>query len=562
MAYLGNYKALTVPTAGFGLDGNAPEIAKAIDQAVADGMNVINLSIGEPAVAPQRDIVVKALENAAAAGVVPVVAAGNDFDGAGLGSIGSPANTPAAITVAASTGGSWDTAPDVMADFSSAGPAPISLLPKPDVTAPGVEVVSSVPPDGWAGLGRHEHGDAGGRGRGCAPPSEPSVVDGEGGQVGARLDGGSREIRRARGVDAARGRRPHRHPRRERAAPLHAADHARLGTRAARLQLGARRSRPRTRAAARHRGRCRSRRSRSPQARSSRRSRPTLVAGQNLELELTVSSHASPGDGRGFVVLTRDSDVRRVPFWFHVEVPKLQLDPHRTLTRPGVYSGNTAGKAVARVDVPLPARRRRDGTSPHSSAARRRSSGSGCASRSRTSALPSSVAAARLAAPRSQRRREPARRLHGTPRDAEPVRQLRPRGARRRRGPPHARRLRLRLRHADRRAARRVQVPLLDQRHDATRDQAAHADGRRREAGFGSRVHDAGAGVDRGSIYVSSRHAARCTSRYAHGTLSIPTSAARTGRVPLTVHAADYQELKNMEDVGPVLPNTRTSTRS
>ena len=66
-AYLGNYKALTVPTAGFGLDGNSPEIAKAIDQAVADGMNVINLSIGEPEVAPNRDIVVKALDNAAAA---------------------------------------------------------------------------------------------------------------------------------------------------------------------------------------------------------------------------------------------------------------------------------------------------------------------------------------------------------------------------------------------------------------------------------------------------------------------------------------------------------------
>ena len=51
-AYIGNYKALTVPTPGFGLDGNAPEIAKAIDQAVADGMNVINLSIGEPEIEP------------------------------------------------------------------------------------------------------------------------------------------------------------------------------------------------------------------------------------------------------------------------------------------------------------------------------------------------------------------------------------------------------------------------------------------------------------------------------------------------------------------------------
>src|SRR5437868_8137165 len=148
-AYLGNYKALTVPTKGFGLDGNSPEIAKAIDQAAADGMNVINLSIGEPEVAPKRDIVVQALDNAAAAGVVPVVAAGNDYSEVGLGSIGSPANTPRAITVAASTGGSWPTTPDLMADLSSAGPLPIAFLPKPDVTAPGVDVVSSVPPNGW-----------------------------------------------------------------------------------------------------------------------------------------------------------------------------------------------------------------------------------------------------------------------------------------------------------------------------------------------------------------------------------------------------------------------------
>src|SRR5581483_6420868 len=70
----------------------------------------------------------------------------------------------------------------------------------------------------------------------------------------------------------------------------------------------------------------------------------TLVAGRTLKLELTVSKHAHAGDGMGFVVLTRGSDVRRVPFWFHVEVPKLHLDPHRTLTRPGIYSGTTKGQ--------------------------------------------------------------------------------------------------------------------------------------------------------------------------------------------------------------------------
>ncbi len=109
-------------------------------------MNVINLSIGEPEVVPSRDIVVKALDNAAAAGVVPVVAAGNDFDAGGLGTVGSPANAPAAITVAASTMGVDDgTSPDHIADFSSAGPTPVSLQLKPDVTAPGVDVLSSLP---------------------------------------------------------------------------------------------------------------------------------------------------------------------------------------------------------------------------------------------------------------------------------------------------------------------------------------------------------------------------------------------------------------------------------
>src|SRR5882672_5665775 len=46
-AWLGNYKALTIPTPGFGLDGNSAELAAAVEAAVADGMNVINMSLGE-----------------------------------------------------------------------------------------------------------------------------------------------------------------------------------------------------------------------------------------------------------------------------------------------------------------------------------------------------------------------------------------------------------------------------------------------------------------------------------------------------------------------------------
>ena len=87
-AFIGNYKALTVPAESYnGLDGNSPEIAAAIEAAVRDGMDVINLSLGEPEVEPARDLVVRALNAAADAGVVPAVSAGNDFELFGRGSV-------------------------------------------------------------------------------------------------------------------------------------------------------------------------------------------------------------------------------------------------------------------------------------------------------------------------------------------------------------------------------------------------------------------------------------------------------------------------------------------
>src|SRR4051812_5459847 len=148
-AYIGNYKVLTIPTSDFGLDGNSPEIAAGIEQAVKDGMDVINLSLGEPEIEPTRDIVVKAIDAAAEAGVVPVIAAGNSFGEAGRGGIGSPGTAPEAITVAASSEGGRGGPADVIAGFSDSGPTPISLQFKPDVTAPGEEVLSSIPKNDW-----------------------------------------------------------------------------------------------------------------------------------------------------------------------------------------------------------------------------------------------------------------------------------------------------------------------------------------------------------------------------------------------------------------------------
>ena len=142
-AYLGNYKALTIPTdADVGLDGNSPELVAAIEAAVADGMDVINMSLGEPEIEPSRDIVVQALAAAARAGVVPVVSAGNDFDDFGRGSVSSPGSAPDAITVGAVTT-SRGGADDVVASFSSSGPTPLSLRLKPEVSAPGVSILSA-----------------------------------------------------------------------------------------------------------------------------------------------------------------------------------------------------------------------------------------------------------------------------------------------------------------------------------------------------------------------------------------------------------------------------------
>ena len=149
-AYIGNYKALVGTDSGLSPNGNAPELVAAIEAAVRDGMDVLNLSIGEPEIEPRRDLVARALDAAAAAGVVSVVAAGNDFNDFGAGTISSPGNSERAIVVAAVEIGGTPRV-GVHADFSSVGPTTMSLRLKPDVAAPGVGVLSAVP-GGWTSL--------------------------------------------------------------------------------------------------------------------------------------------------------------------------------------------------------------------------------------------------------------------------------------------------------------------------------------------------------------------------------------------------------------------------
>ena len=99
-AQIGNYRVFNIPT-GIGHVGNTPEIVAAFEAAVADGMHVINFSGGGPQTDPLSDALVEAVRNVVAAGVVPVISAGNDRDDYGLGSAGSPGTAPEAISVAA-----------------------------------------------------------------------------------------------------------------------------------------------------------------------------------------------------------------------------------------------------------------------------------------------------------------------------------------------------------------------------------------------------------------------------------------------------------------------------
>jgi hypothetical protein len=60
-------------------------------------------------------------------------------------------------------------------------------------------------------------------------------------------------------------------------------------------------------------------------------------------LAMTATAGATTGDVAGFVVLTRGSDVRRIPFWLGVSAPKLASEHRIPLRKPGVYRGTTVG---------------------------------------------------------------------------------------------------------------------------------------------------------------------------------------------------------------------------
>ncbi|MFI6338409.1 S8 family peptidase [Streptomyces sp. NPDC050535] len=110
--------------------------------AVAQGAKVINLSLGGPD-SPGDDPLEQAVDElSASSGALFVIAAGNE--GPDAGTVGSPGSAAAALTV-----GAVDRT-DAMAEFSSRGPTADGSL-KPDLTAPGVDIVAAKAAEGMDG---------------------------------------------------------------------------------------------------------------------------------------------------------------------------------------------------------------------------------------------------------------------------------------------------------------------------------------------------------------------------------------------------------------------------
>src|SRR5438034_5678954 len=95
-AWLGNYNVFP----GGVLNARSEDILNAVDAAIEDGMDVLNLSLGG-SYHGNNDLLAMVLDNAVDAGVVVAVAAGNS--GPGQGTLESPGRARKIITVAAST---------------------------------------------------------------------------------------------------------------------------------------------------------------------------------------------------------------------------------------------------------------------------------------------------------------------------------------------------------------------------------------------------------------------------------------------------------------------------
>jgi len=120
-------------------------VISGIEAAHRDQMDIMNLSLGSPSPDPFAPTNV-AVNLAVLDGIVVVNSVGNR----GLwGPVGSPASASLSIAVAAGTAGGSNEYGDQIAAFSSRGPIDGIGHIKPDITAPGVGIISTVPGGGY-----------------------------------------------------------------------------------------------------------------------------------------------------------------------------------------------------------------------------------------------------------------------------------------------------------------------------------------------------------------------------------------------------------------------------
>ena len=151
-----SYRVFPIPKKDGGKEDNGASnysIAKAIDRAVRDGCDLINLSLGGGA---PDELTQAAIEDARAAGTLTIAATGND----GRPAVSFPASDSMAVAVTAT--GLEGTFPSDSASSDDIGPikgtdkrfflAKFSNYgPEVDLTSIGVEVVSTVP-GGYAAM--------------------------------------------------------------------------------------------------------------------------------------------------------------------------------------------------------------------------------------------------------------------------------------------------------------------------------------------------------------------------------------------------------------------------
>ncbi|MEV3869674.1 S8 family peptidase [Streptomyces sp. NPDC049906] len=116
-------------------EGEDSGILAGVDWAVAQGADIVNMSLGSPDTPGIDPIEAQINKLSAEKGVLFAVAAGNS--GPGRSTVASPGSADAALTVGAVDDN------DLIADFSAVGPRTGDHAIKPDVTAPGVAITAA-----------------------------------------------------------------------------------------------------------------------------------------------------------------------------------------------------------------------------------------------------------------------------------------------------------------------------------------------------------------------------------------------------------------------------------